>query len=134
MQRRKIEISGIVQGVGFRPHVHRLARHWGLVGFVQNCRGAVRIEVEGESDVLAGFCDELLRSPPGRHVSHLSPARFNRASAKKSLQSEQANRTQGKQASRPIWLFVPRASRNCSIQAIADIAIRLSAARNVVRG
>ena len=40
-----IEVTGVVQGVGFRPFAHGLARARGLSGFVQNGAGGVRIEL-----------------------------------------------------------------------------------------
>jgi hydrogenase maturation protein HypF len=64
MDRRLIAVSGIVQGVGFRPFVHGLAERLGLHGFVQNQSGAVRIEVEGESSLLDRFLSELTSLPP----------------------------------------------------------------------
>lgn len=66
MQRRRIEVRGIVQGVGFRPHVYALARRLGLGGFVQNRQDAVRIEVEGEAATLDRFVHELQEHPPAR--------------------------------------------------------------------
>src|SRR5205823_684180 len=48
MDRRAITISGIVQGVGFRPLTYRLASRLGLQGCIRNCNGGVLIEVEGE--------------------------------------------------------------------------------------
>ena len=48
MDRRAIAVSGIVQGVGFRPFVYDLATRLGLNGFVRNETGGVLIEVEGE--------------------------------------------------------------------------------------
>ena len=44
----KFEIAGMVQGVGFRPHVYRLAVRHGLKGFVRNTESGVEIHVEGE--------------------------------------------------------------------------------------
>lgn len=64
MQRRLIEIQGVVQGIGFRPRVHALAHQLQLSGFVQNRNGTVRIEVEGERVLLDRFCDELTEHPP----------------------------------------------------------------------
>ena len=64
MDRRAIAVSGIVQGVGFRPFVYDLATRLGLNGFVRNETGGVLIEVEGESDSLDRFLGELTSSPP----------------------------------------------------------------------
>ena len=64
MDRRAIAVSGIVQGVGFRPFVHGLAARLGLNGFVQNQTGGVLIEVEGEVRSLERFLAELTQSPP----------------------------------------------------------------------
>ena len=64
MERRAIAIEGIVQGVGFRPFVHSLARRLALQGFVRNRSGGVWIEVEGESGSLDHFLAELASHPP----------------------------------------------------------------------
>jgi hydrogenase maturation protein HypF len=48
--RRKITVEGLVQGIGLRPFVYRLAQELGLSGFVRNAERGVLIEVEG------GFC------------------------------------------------------------------------------
>src|SRR5947209_8342751 len=64
MDRRAIAISGIVQGVGFRPYVFALATRLGLGGFVRNQTGDVLIEVEGEPGSLDRFVDELTARPP----------------------------------------------------------------------
>ena len=45
-------ITGMIQGVGFRPLIYRLAHEKNLVGWVKNDCGCVRIHIEGsESDV-----------------------------------------------------------------------------------
>ena len=54
-QRRRIEVGGIVQGVGFRPFVWRLAGRLGLGGFVRNTASGVVIEVEGSPESLGHF-------------------------------------------------------------------------------
>ncbi|HSQ57940.1 MAG TPA: carbamoyltransferase HypF, partial [Gemmata sp.] len=64
MERRAIEVNGIVQGVGFRPFVHALAIRRRLAGFVRNRAGAVVIEVEGEGHALDAFLTELVHGPP----------------------------------------------------------------------
>jgi hydrogenase maturation protein HypF len=61
---RSILVRGIVQGVGFRPHVHGLASRLGLRGFVQNQRHGVRIEIEGAPGALDQFVAALTREPP----------------------------------------------------------------------
>ena len=43
IERRKIQVQGIVQGVGFRPFVFRLATEAGLAGYVRNDAGGVTI-------------------------------------------------------------------------------------------
>ena len=64
MDRRAIAICGIVQGVGFRPHVHGLATRLRLGGFVKNADGGVLIEVEGEPQAIDRFLAELTAEPP----------------------------------------------------------------------
>ena len=63
--RRRIEVTGVVQGVGFRPFVYNLAREYRLTGTVHNHSAGVTIEAEGDSDSLARFGSDLLsRLPP----------------------------------------------------------------------
>ena len=64
MERRAIEIVGVVQGVGFRPFVHALATRLNLRGFVTNHGGRVDVEVEGDREALARFEHELAISAP----------------------------------------------------------------------
>jgi hydrogenase maturation protein HypF len=62
--RRSIAVSGVVQGVGFRPFVHELAHRYALGGFVRNRAGDVIIEVEGDAGAVDGFVHELRARPP----------------------------------------------------------------------
>ncbi len=64
MPRRAILVSGVVQGVGFRPFVYGLASKHRLSGFVRNRVGTVEIEIEGPSASLDGFLYELEHNPP----------------------------------------------------------------------
>ena len=48
--RVRVNVSGVVQGVGFRPFVYALAGRLGLAGYVLNDSGGVEIEVEGPPD------------------------------------------------------------------------------------
>jgi hydrogenase maturation protein HypF len=62
VSRRRIRARGVVQGVGFRPFVYRLAREHGLGGYVLNDGDGVLIEVEGAE--LDGFAGELVTRAP----------------------------------------------------------------------
>jgi hydrogenase maturation protein HypF len=73
VERRAILVRGIVQGVGFRPFVYKLASRLQLSGFVKNQTGSVFIEVEGEGPSLDCFLAELSgQSPPLAQIEHLS--------------------------------------------------------------
>jgi hydrogenase maturation protein HypF len=62
---KAISVRGVVQGVGFRPFVYRLAHDHGLTGWVLNHSGGVEIEVEGPADALAAFVRDLEgKAPP----------------------------------------------------------------------
>ncbi|MDQ2717165.1 MAG: acylphosphatase, partial [Chloroflexota bacterium] len=64
IQRQRILIQGIVQGVGFRPFVYGQALRCDLVGFVLNDSQGVTIEVEGSSPALAKFQRALREETP----------------------------------------------------------------------
>ena len=59
-----IHVSGVVQGVGFRPFVYRLARTHGLAGWVLNAEDGVEIHLEGNDQPLQCFIDQLKAEPP----------------------------------------------------------------------
>ncbi len=61
----KIKVSGIVQGVGFRPFIYRIAVKNGLVGYVRNRGDAfVEIVVEGKKDKVIQFLKDLKEEKP----------------------------------------------------------------------
>ena len=64
MIRRRLLVDGVVQGVGFRPFVHNLARDEGLAGFVTNTSAGVVIEVEGPADRVDRFAGRLRDDAP----------------------------------------------------------------------
>jgi hydrogenase maturation protein HypF len=63
-RRRHIDVRGIVQGVGFRPFVYKLAKSLGLTGYVFNSSSGVTIEIEGDEPALNTFIETLRSSPP----------------------------------------------------------------------
>jgi hydrogenase maturation protein HypF len=62
--RHRIRVGGVVQGVGFRPFVHRLAGELGLTGVVGNDTQGVFVEIEGRADEVARFEHRLGRDAP----------------------------------------------------------------------
>ena len=69
IQRKRFQVTGVVQGVGFRPYVYAIATQLGLTGFVRNDSSGVTIEVEGDIARLAEFEQSLQRdAPPLAHV------------------------------------------------------------------
>jgi hydrogenase maturation protein HypF len=62
--RKKLGVRGVVQGVGFRPFVYRLARRHNLGGWVRNTSSGVEIEVEGPPAALHAFVQQLAREAP----------------------------------------------------------------------
>lgn len=62
--RQRVMVTGVVQGVGFRPFVHRIATELGLTGFVGNDSGAVFIEVQGQPARIQEFCHRLRAQAP----------------------------------------------------------------------
>ena len=69
MKAIKVSVWGIVQGVGFRPFVYRLAKKYGLAGWVQNTSGSVEIEAEGNQTALRAFLNDLKSQiPPAARI------------------------------------------------------------------
>jgi acylphosphatase len=64
----RIQVAGVVQGVGFRPFVYNLARERGLCGWVNNTAEGVTIVVEGDADTVTGFAEEVRRLAPPMSV------------------------------------------------------------------
>lgn len=70
---KRIEITGVVQGVGFRPFVYNLAIGHGLRGWVRNTSAGVEIEVEGSGHALDAFVHALTsQAPPRAHIETIS--------------------------------------------------------------
>jgi hydrogenase maturation protein HypF len=60
----RARVEGVVQGVGFRPFVHRLATRLELAGSVLNSAGDVEVHVEGREENLRAFVRALRREAP----------------------------------------------------------------------
>ncbi len=72
---RHITVTGVVQGVGFRPFVYRLAHAHGLTGWVLNHSGGVEIAVEGTDEALTAFVRDLeAQAPPLARIAHIQVA------------------------------------------------------------
>ena len=77
-QRRKIRVEGIVQGVGFRPFVFRLAKEHLLGGYVLNDAHGVVIDAEGENGRIEKFISSLRRTaPPLSRIVNMSMQTLN---------------------------------------------------------
>lgn len=64
VSRWRLVVQGVVQGIGFRPFVHRLAQELGLAGSVRNTAAGVEIEIEAPGETLRRFLRRLPREAP----------------------------------------------------------------------
>ncbi len=73
MKAYKIIVTGVVQGVGFRPFIYRLAVSLGLKGYVKNLGGgSVEIHVEGDSSRVREFIERLrIEKPPPARIENV---------------------------------------------------------------
>ena len=66
----RLVIGGVVQGVGFRWFVKRVADDYGVFGYVRNLPdGSVETVAEGDSSAVHGFVDEVKVGPSSSHVT-----------------------------------------------------------------
>jgi len=74
-RRVRARVEGVVQGVGFRPFVYRIARELGLAGWVRNDERGVLVEVEGDSAAVDAFLARLeADAPPLAAVERVTPS------------------------------------------------------------
>ncbi len=70
--RKSFKIQGLVQGVGFRPFIYRLALEYSLVGFIKNGMDGVEFEIEGLAKNIASFEEQLYpQLPPLARIDSL---------------------------------------------------------------
>jgi hydrogenase maturation protein HypF len=68
----RVSVRGLVQGVGFRPFVYKLATRLGLGGTVRNTTCGVDIELEGAPGAVNEFLEDLVaEAPPLAHIDHV---------------------------------------------------------------
>jgi len=86
MQGLRVHITGIVQGVGFRPFVYNLATRHNLKGWVKNTSAGVDLEVDGDQESLDQFLQQLRdEAPPLSRIDEFS-ASFQPANGYRSLE------------------------------------------------
>jgi hydrogenase maturation protein HypF len=70
---KKVEVNGIVQGVGFRPFIFQLANRYKIKGEVANTSSGVSIHIEGIKQNIESFCRDLSEKPPPlAHITEVS--------------------------------------------------------------
>jgi hydrogenase maturation protein HypF len=71
--RRQIDVTGIVQGVGFRPYVYRLATGRHLSGTIRNTSAGVTIEIQGPAETVQNFVEHLpAEAPPLARITSVA--------------------------------------------------------------
>lgn len=69
----EVKVWGVVQGVGFRPFVFRLAHDYNLCGLVRNTSENVEIEIEGNREDIESFLNDLeAKAPPMAHIEKVA--------------------------------------------------------------
>lgn len=93
--RKNIIIKGIVQGVGFRPFIHKLVQNYNLSGWVLNSNQGVEIEIEGKTGEINNFIDDIKKKFPPLariekiEVNELPLIGYKEFSIKKSIVKEE---------------------------------------------
>ncbi|MBD1195216.1 carbamoyltransferase HypF [Vulcanococcus sp. Clear-D1] len=113
-QHLSLELQGLVQGVGFRPHVVRLALLHGLRGTVANSSRGVQLDLEGARPALEAFRHSLLANPPDRARIDHEICRWQPVQAG---QSDAARRPAG------VRILEPLAGGNGTTPVSPDLAI-----------
>ena len=130
-----IKVRGVVQGVGFRPFVYRLARANGLKGWVLNAEEGVEIHLEGEQGTLQSFLAEMKARPPQAAAIaevRVQPAETSRFRGIHDSGKQRVNASPPRE-SRLTCRSAKIVCENFSIRRITVMAIRISIAPTAVR-
>jgi hydrogenase maturation protein HypF len=92
MRRCTIAIEGVVQGMGFRPFLYRLAVHHALTGSVWNSLQGVVADVEGDEDAVKNFLDDLDKASPPASRPHRRSVTWGEPRARTSFSIEASTR------------------------------------------
>ena len=72
MRTVKVRVEGIVQGVGFRYYTYRIAKRYGIKGYVKNMPdGSVEVVAEGKKDKVEELVKWCHKGPPYAHVKNI---------------------------------------------------------------
>ncbi len=91
-----IHITGLVQGIGFRPLIYRAALDHGIKGWVKNDNDGVHIELNGTSDIAHSFYESIISKPPP--LARITDARISQIPFTNFQQFEIVHDTQAGQA------------------------------------
>lgn len=78
MERLHLKIHGIVQGVGFRPFIHKLVQAYDLQGYIKNTSSGVELELEGERLELERFAADIPAKAPKLALIEETEASYSR--------------------------------------------------------
>gem|GEM_PF-2952860 len=130
----RLLIKGVVQGVGFRPFVYRLARRHDIAGWVINGEDGVHVVAEGSDDAVERFVAAVRDDPPpAAHVASFSMTNVARTGFERfEIRASTGGGSPTVRVSPD--LATCDACANCSIRPTGALAIRTSTAPTAGRG
>ncbi len=129
--RRRIEVRGIVQGVGFRPFVYRLAQELALAGWVRNDARGVTIEAQGDAPQLERLAQRVRAEAPVRsRIDGVAVSACRRSPMPAASPSSTAAAAPRPPRSAPTAPSATTAWPSCSTPPTGATATRSSTARN----
>ena len=125
IRRCTVAVEGVVQGVGFRPFVYRLAQTRRLAGYVRNDSRGVLIELQGQQSLIQRFLDALVSEAPAAGPRHPADGSVERSALRCVGIPVDLSRRDGHRPSSPLRTS-PRARRACASWRPEGPAIPLS--------